>query len=120
MSYNGALMQPSPTDKTLSATLGYDQPASGAPKSNASGIGDTVAMPPAGAASLALGATVASVGGNETQSLRSMSPKTTMSRSTVLPRVEVVGNKPKFVVEARQRYERVRALGEGGMGEVAL
>ena len=40
--------------------------------------------------------------------------------STVLPRLEVVGSTPTLVQEPRQRYEEVKALGEGGVGEVVL
>lgn len=44
-----------------------------------------------------------------------------LGRTTVLPRVEAIdGAGPQLVVENRVRYERVRALGEGGVGEVAL
>jgi serine/threonine protein kinase len=40
--------------------------------------------------------------------------------STVLPRVELVGTEPRLVPRARDRYERVKPLGEGGVGEVLL
>jgi eukaryotic-like serine/threonine-protein kinase len=39
-------------------------------------------------------------------------------RTTVLPRVEIAGDRPTLVLEARSRFEPVRALGEGGAGEV--
>jgi eukaryotic-like serine/threonine-protein kinase len=39
-------------------------------------------------------------------------------RTTVLPRLAVVGDKPELMVEARLRYEPGDLLGEGGGGEV--
>ncbi|MCK9461772.1 MAG: serine/threonine protein kinase [Proteobacteria bacterium] len=39
-------------------------------------------------------------------------------RTTVLPRVEISGERPTLVHEARSRFEPLRALGEGGAGEV--
>ncbi len=40
------------------------------------------------------------------------------ARTTVLPRVEFAGERPTLVLEARRRFEPLRALGEGGAGEV--
>jgi serine/threonine-protein kinase len=45
-------------------------------------------------------------------------PSATRSRTTVLPRVEVSGAEPRLVHDARERYEHVARLGEGGVGEV--
>jgi serine/threonine protein kinase len=42
----------------------------------------------------------------------------TLPRSTVLPRVEMVGAEPRLVLGGQRRYETVRRLGEGGFGEV--
>jgi serine/threonine-protein kinase len=42
----------------------------------------------------------------------------TLPRSTVLPRVEMVGAIPRLVVQGKPRYERTRRLGAGGLGEV--
>jgi serine/threonine-protein kinase len=39
-------------------------------------------------------------------------------RTTVLPRVEIAGERPTLVHEARSRFEPLRSLGEGGAGEV--
>lgn len=39
-------------------------------------------------------------------------------RSTVLPRMSVVGDTPRLVVESRERYEEKEVLGAGGVGEV--
>jgi serine/threonine protein kinase len=39
-------------------------------------------------------------------------------RSTVLPRVEIVGAEPRLVLDEQARYETVRHLGSGGLGEV--
>ncbi|WNG38358.1 protein kinase [Archangium violaceum] len=41
-------------------------------------------------------------------------------RSTVLPRIEWKGNRPDVVPFERERFEEVRQLGQGGMGEVVL
>jgi eukaryotic-like serine/threonine-protein kinase len=45
-------------------------------------------------------------------------PSATVPRSTVLPRLEMVGAEPRLVHGGQRRYEAVRRLGEGGMGEV--
>jgi len=42
----------------------------------------------------------------------------TTLRTTVLPRVEVVGEQPKIVADGKVRYELAHTLGEGGVGEV--
>ncbi len=39
-------------------------------------------------------------------------------RTTVLPRVEVVGVEPRIVADGKIRYELSQQLGEGGVGEV--
>ena len=39
-------------------------------------------------------------------------------RSTVLPRVKMVGAEPRLVANEQARYETVRFLGAGGLGEV--
>jgi len=41
-------------------------------------------------------------------------------RSTVLPRLEWTGDRPRVVPLQRERFEELRALGQGGMGEVVL
>src|SRR5882672_11476956 len=48
----------------------------------------------------------------------SQSASVTLPRSTVLPRVEMVGAEPRLVHGGQRRYETVRRLGEGGFGEV--
>jgi eukaryotic-like serine/threonine-protein kinase len=45
-------------------------------------------------------------------------PSTTLVRTTVLPRIEMVGTTPRLVNKGKVRYEHVRRLGEGGLGEV--
>jgi len=40
------------------------------------------------------------------------------ARSTVLPRVEMVGDQTTLVARGKLRYETTRRLGEGGLGEV--
>src|SRR5678815_5674562 len=42
----------------------------------------------------------------------------TSLRTTVLPRVEIVGEKPSVVADGKVRYELANLLGEGGVGEV--
>jgi len=44
----------------------------------------------------------------------------TTLRTTVLPRVELVGEEPKIVADGKVRYELSRRLGEGGVGEVIM
>jgi eukaryotic-like serine/threonine-protein kinase len=46
------------------------------------------------------------------------SPSVTLPRSTVLPRLEMVGAEPRLVHGGQRRYETTRRLGEGGFGEV--
>jgi serine/threonine-protein kinase len=43
-----------------------------------------------------------------------------ITRSTVLPRVEIAGEGPKLIAQGKLRYEPVGELGAGGVGEVAL
>ncbi|MGO9712418.1 MAG: serine/threonine-protein kinase [Polyangiaceae bacterium] len=43
---------------------------------------------------------------------------TTLVRSTVLPRLEMVGTTPRLVTQGKPRYEHTGRLGEGGLGEV--
>jgi serine/threonine-protein kinase len=42
----------------------------------------------------------------------------TSLRTTVLPRVEIVGDTPGVVADGKVRYELANTLGEGGVGEV--
>src|SRR5512144_861010 len=42
----------------------------------------------------------------------------TSLRTTVLPRVEIVGERPAVVADGKVRYELASTLGEGGVGEV--
>ncbi len=44
----------------------------------------------------------------------------TSLRTTVLPRVELVGEQPHVVADGKVRYELSRRLGEGGVGEVVM
>ena len=59
----------------------------------------------------------------ETMVAASSSPSTATNgtgevRSTVLPRMELVGTVPTLVAQGKRRFEVVRKLGEGGLGEV--
>ena len=47
-------------------------------------------------------------------------PTAASRRSTVLPRVEWSGTQPNVVPFERERFEELRLLGQGGMGEVML
>jgi serine/threonine-protein kinase len=48
------------------------------------------------------------------------SASTTTRRNTVLPRVEWKGDRADLVPFQRERFEEMRPLGQGGMGEVVL
>ena len=45
-------------------------------------------------------------------------PAPVTQRSTVLPRVEIIGSEPTLIVEGKRRYEEILPLGKGGVGEV--
>ena len=62
--------------------------------------------------------TTASTGGDRAPDAEAVSGATTLVRSTVLPRVEMVGSTPTLVTRGKPRYEHMRRLGEGGLGEV--
>ncbi|WP_164015673.1 serine/threonine-protein kinase [Pyxidicoccus trucidator] len=47
-------------------------------------------------------------------------PAATSRRNTVLPRVEWNGEKADLIPPQRERFEEMRPLGQGGMGEVVL
>jgi serine/threonine-protein kinase len=66
--------------------------------------------------SIGLDATVASTNLPSGASLPA--PSSTLPRSTVLPRLEMVGATPRLVVQGKPRYEHMRPLGQGGLGEV--
>ncbi len=70
--------------------------------------------------SIGLDATVASTNdpaGSRAVDARS-SPPSSLVRSTVLPRVEMVGATRHVVTHGKIRYEHTGRLGEGGLGEV--
>jgi serine/threonine-protein kinase len=67
--------------------------------------------------SIGLEITVAAVSG--VQSVQSIPASSAAgARSTVLPRVELVGETPRLVQQEKPRYEALRSLGRGGLGEV--
>ncbi|MDI1430430.1 serine/threonine-protein kinase [Polyangium sorediatum] len=52
--------------------------------------------------------------------LSSLPPPPSVLRTTVLPRVEGDGAEVRLVPESKSRYEPIKTLGAGGMGEVVL
>ncbi|WP_170319754.1 serine/threonine-protein kinase [Polyangium spumosum] len=50
----------------------------------------------------------------------SLPPPSAVLRTTVLPRVEGEGAEVRLVTEEKSRYEPIKTLGAGGMGEVVL
>ena len=71
--------------------------------------------------SIGVDATIAAGEGPEPSGVRSSSgppSRPTTVRSTVLPRVEMVGSTPRLVSQGKLRYEHTRHLGQGGVGEV--
>ena len=76
-------------------------------------LAETMAAPSAGAPPTTLVRSVAAV------SVREAPPVTPSShRTTVLPRIEVNGAQAELVFDGKQRFEKIRVLGEGGLGEV--
>ncbi len=45
-------------------------------------------------------------------------PATSSARTTVLPRIEVNGHEAQIVFDGKERFEKLKLLGEGGLGEV--
>jgi serine/threonine protein kinase len=45
-------------------------------------------------------------------------PPSTAARTTVLPRIEIEGEQAQLVFDGKERFEKIRLLGEGGLGEV--
>ncbi|MFO0588642.1 MAG: serine/threonine-protein kinase [Polyangiaceae bacterium] len=45
-------------------------------------------------------------------------PARSSARTTVLPRIEVNGAQAQIVFDGKERFEKLRLLGEGGLGEV--
>ena len=71
--------------------------------------------------SIGLDATIASTGDSGIPvpvDSPSRPPPSSLVRSTVLPRVEMVGATPRLVTRGKPRYEHTGRLGEGGLGEV--
>jgi serine/threonine protein kinase len=72
----------------------------------------------------AVDATLVSPGASRDASLPALSqvqpPAVPTHRSTVLPRVQWNGDRPDVVPFQRERFEELRPLGQGGMGEVVL
>ncbi len=44
----------------------------------------------------------------------------TVQRTTVLPHLQMEGERPSLALKSRERFEEVAPLGQGGMGEVVL
>jgi serine/threonine-protein kinase len=58
------------------------------------------------------------IAGSRGQKHSTVPPAAAASRTTVLPRIEFLGTEPTLVVEGKRRFEHIRRLGEGGVGEV--
>ncbi|MDI3290385.1 serine/threonine-protein kinase [Polyangium sp. 15x6] len=54
------------------------------------------------------------------RALSSLPPPSSVLRTTVLPRVEGEGAEVRLVAESKSRYEPIKTLGSGGMGEIVL
>jgi len=88
-------------------TLDYGQTAGAA----------TLAAPLAAGRTAALAATA--IAGIDTAAV-AFTPPVSSTRTTVLPRIDGDGADVRLSVEPRTRYEPVKLLGAGGMGEVVL
>src|SRR5689334_14439969 len=62
--------------------------------------------------------TVATSPKSATRTRSTAPPSSTSARSTVLPRIELVGDEPTLVVDEKRRFDPIRPLGQGGVGEV--
>lgn len=74
----------------------------------------------------ALAATVAATSSSAATLVRNVAvspaspppPGAASVRTTVLPRIEVSGDLAQLVFDGKERFEKIRVLGEGGLGEV--
>jgi serine/threonine-protein kinase len=83
--------------------------------------GETVSAASAAATVLADGVALAATAvADSGLAVASMAPPPNATRTTVLPRIEGEGADVRLSNEARSRYEPVKLLGAGGMGEVVL
>ncbi len=85
----------------------------------------TSAQPaPSGISSTVFAATVAADSSAASTLVRNVAvsvqypPAATAARTTVLPRIEVHGEQAELVFDGKERFEKIRVLGEGGLGEV--
>jgi len=123
------LLQTAPTQPTpLGDAFGATLDAGAAPSPSAAETGATLAYGDVGAGPVGdtidanaktLGAhllpTLAGIGAPPSSSMR-----TTLGVASSLPRVTIQEGMPQLEHDERPRFEEIRALGEGGMGEVAL
>jgi serine/threonine-protein kinase len=77
------------------------------------------AAPTEGADTLAQAAT-AFAGEGGAGAVATLAPLSSLTRTTVLPQIDGEGGEVRLRVEARTRYEPMKLLGAGGMGEVVL
>ncbi len=114
-------MRPSPADLTTPSgfenTVGVEATWPEAGPGAGSGPASFALDATVDSAALHAGAALAS-GGASITSLAAADPR--LSRSTVLPRIEVHAGELRITQHARPRYQDLRPLGEGGMGEVVL
>src|SRR5262249_591825 len=110
------------TNQTVAGPGGIRQtpsPISGATLAAGADLSPTLDADALGAT---LGAVTLDASNTSTKRVNTTGITSTYARTAVLPRTLSTNGKddPEVGVDGRARFERVRALGEGGMGEVLL
>lgn len=112
MRYVGRLPMTSPA---LDATI--QQPSTPSPIASSDAI---TAIAPSGDAFSSAQTAIASPNSNAASEFRRPGTTTSGGRTTVLPRITGNGTAIELVADERTRYEPLKLLGAGGMGEVFL
>ncbi|UJR82516.1 serine/threonine-protein kinase [Sandaracinus amylolyticus] len=112
-------MQQRERQGAVDTTIGYEVPRASdrPPPATAETVADA-SLPGALHATVALGETLAAPLPQVAEG--ASEPRVTSTSTSVLPRIEAEGKGVRLVPTNGPRYRTVRALGEGGMGEVAL